>query len=201
MKPTCRTLIVTFAGVMSALLLGSQAYAGCGQYQPRVAPSSWQPGFAPAQLLKAGFFIGGREEEETTSTEPSIVGLWKEHWLFPDGTEFDANYSTWHSDGTELGVSGLRTPMSGDVCQGVWEKVGPRHYKVNHFGVSFDASGLNLVGLAIIRQDVTLNPKGNEIAGTFSVDQYDESGNILAHVQGTISGTRVTMSTGYQKVE
>lgn len=207
MKTTYRTLIAAFAGLMFALLLGSRANAACGIYQPQVSPSSWQPGIAPAQLLKAGFVIGGREDEETTSAEPSMVGLWKEHWIskgsegIPDGTEVDATYSEWHSDGTEMGVSGLRAPMTGDVCLGVWEKVGPRAYKLNHFGMSYDSSGLNLVGLAVIRQSIALNEKGDEISGSFTIDQYDESGNKLAHVQGNISGTRVTINTGFQKVE
>jgi hypothetical protein len=207
MKTTYRTLIVAFAGLMSALLLGFQANAECGVYQPRVAPSTWQPRIAPAQLLKAGFAMGGREDEETTSTEPTIVGLWKEHWIskgsegIPDGTEVDTSYSQWHSDGTEMQVSGLRPPMTGDVCLGVWEKAGPRAYKLNHFGVSYDSSGLNLVGVAVIRQSMTVSEKGDEISGSFTIDQYDESGNKLTHVQGTISGTRVTMNTGFQKVE
>jgi hypothetical protein len=207
MKTNYRMLMVVFAGLMSALLLGFQANAECGMYKPRVAPSSWQPGIASGHLLQAGFAIAGREDAETNSAEPSMVGLWKEHWYskgsegIPDGAEVDTAYSQWHGDGTEMGVSGLRTPMSGDVCMGVWAKVGPRAYKLNHFGVSYDSTGLNLVGLAIIRQNLTLNSKGDEISGTFSIDQYDESGNLLGHVQGNVSGTRVTINTGFQKVE
>jgi hypothetical protein len=207
MKTTYRTLIVASAGLMSALLLGFQANAECGRYQPRVAPSSWQQEIAPGQLLKAAYAIGGREDAETRSAEPTMVGLWKEHWIskgsegIPDGTEVDTQYSQWHADGTEMGVSGLRPPMTGDVCVGVWEKVGPRTYKLNHIGISYDSTGLNLVGEAIIRQHLTLSEKGNGISGTFTIDQYDESGNLLAHVQGTLYGTRITVNTGFDKVE
>lgn len=91
--------------------------------------------------------------------------------------------------------------MTGDVCVGVWEKVGPRSYKLNHIGISYDSTGLNLVGEAIIRQNLTLSEKGNGISGTFTIDQYDESGNKLAHVQGTLYGTRITVNTGFDKVE
>jgi hypothetical protein len=197
-------LIFAFAGLVSALLLGFNANAECGHYNPRVSPSSWQPQMAQPRLLKAGFAIG---EENSNATEPTIVGLWKEHWIskgsegIPNGTEVDAGYSQWHSDGTEVNVSGQRPPMTGDVCLGVWEKVGPRQYKLNHFGIGYDNSGLNLVGLTVIRQNLTLNAKGNEISGTFTIDPYDESGNHLAHIQGTIAGTRVTINTGWQKVE
>jgi len=37
--------------------------------------------------------------------------------------------------------------------------------------------------------------------GKFSIDQWDESGNLLAHIQGKVIGTRVTMDAGFQKVE
>jgi hypothetical protein len=37
--------------------------------------------------------------------------------------------------------------------------------------------------------------------GKFTIDQYDEAGNLLAHVQGNVIGTRVTMETGFQEVE
>ena len=37
--------------------------------------------------------------------------------------------------------------------------------------------------------------------GEFTVVQWDESGNLLAHVQGNVTGTRVTMETGFQSVE
>lgn len=206
MKTTYRTLIVAFAGLASALLLGFNANAECGLYRPHVSPSSWQPQAAPGYFLKTAFVTGGQDSADTT-TQPTIVGLWKEHWIskgsegIPDGTEVDAGYSQWHSDGTEVNVSGMRAPMTGDVCLGVWEKIGPCSYKLNHIGMSYDSTGLNLVGPAVIRQNLTLNDKGDEVSGTFTIDQYDESGNKLAHVQGTIKGTRFTINTGFQKIE
>lgn len=202
MRKISRTSILAFTGLVSALLLGLNANAECGFVRPSALSSNtFQLRMTQPSLLTAAFDADGRD------SQPTMVGLWKEHWIsegsegIPDGTEVDTAYSQWHSDGTEMGVSGLRPPITGDVCLGVWEKVGPRSYKLNHFGVSYDSSGLNLVGLAIIRQNLTLNSKGDEISGTFTIDQYDESGNVLAHVQGTVSGTRVTINTGFQKVE
>jgi hypothetical protein len=66
-----------------------------------------------------------------------MVGMW--HVLFiaqgnegaglpPDGVPVDNALSTWHSDGTEATVSSC-APATGDVCLGVWQKVGRRHYK------------------------------------------------------------------------
>lgn len=39
------------------------------------------------------------------------------------------------------------------------------------------------------------------MSGKFTIDQYDETGNLLAHVQGRVYGTRVAINTGFQKVE
>jgi hypothetical protein len=72
---------------------------------------------------------------------------------------------------------------------------------MNHFGVSYDPTGQNLVGPARIRQWLTTGPKGNATSGKFSIDQWDEEGNLLAHLEGKIIGTRVTMETGFEKVE
>jgi hypothetical protein len=72
---------------------------------------------------------------------------------------------------------------------------------MNHFGISWDDTGKTLVGPARIQQWLTLDAKGMTTSGKFTIDQYDESGNLLQHVQGKIMGTRVTMETGFEPVE
>ena len=83
----------------------------------------------------------------------------------PNGTEVDAGYAQWHSDGTEIDVSGLRAPLTGDVCLGEWIKTGARTYQLNHFGISYDATGVNLVGPARIQQWLTMDPEGMQPRG------------------------------------
>jgi hypothetical protein len=193
--------------VLSALALATMfaptAHAGCGLYTS-VHPASWQPQIASPRLVLAALSI---DEETATPHEPTMVGTWKEKWIIegtegiPDGTEFDASYTQWHSDGTEINVSGLRAPLTGDVCLGEWIRTGARTYQMNHFGVSWDSTGAKLVGPARIQQWLTLSPSGNSTTGKFTVVQWDESGNVLAQVQGNVTGTRVTMQTGFQKVE
>ena len=193
-------IVPVLSALALAAMLGPYAHAGCGQYTPVPHRTSWQPQVGSPQLLLAALAI---DDERG----PSMVGTWKEKWIsqgspgIPDGTELDAVYAQWHSDGTEINVSGLRAPLTGDVCLGVWIKTGARTYQMNHFGVSYDASGLNLVGPARIQQWLTLDPKGDTTSGKFTTDQYDEAGNLLAHVQGNVIGTRVTMDTGFQSVE
>ena len=180
------------------------AHAGCGLYGPVPHHTSWQPQIALPRFVRAALII---DDEATNTHEPSMVGTWKEHWIsegsdgIPNGTEVDAGYAQWHSDGTEINVSGMRAPMTGDVCLGEWIKTGARTYQMNHFGISYDSTGQNLVGPARIQQWLTIDPKGNSTSGKFTIDQWDEAGNLLGHVQGNVIGTRVTMETGFQSVE
>jgi hypothetical protein len=197
-------IVSVLCALVLAITVAPYAHAGCGLYSPVRHAASWQPGIAMPRLVSAAFIIDRDGDERS---EPSMVGTWKEHWIsegssgIPDGTEVDASYAQWHSDGTEINVSGLRAPLTGDVCLGEWIKTGARTYQMNHFGVSYDSTGQNLVGPARIQQWLTIDSKGNSTSGKFTIDQYDEAGNLLAHVQGKVIGTRVTMETGFQPVE
>jgi hypothetical protein len=51
----------------------------------------------------------------------------------------DFGTQAWHADGTELMLSAARNPAAGDVCQGVWRKVGTRTYTLNHIAMGWDA--------------------------------------------------------------
>jgi hypothetical protein len=196
-------IVPALSALALATMFAPYAHAGCGLYSPAPHPASWQPLIASPRLVLAAL----TNDEAATPSEPSMVGTWKEKWIsegsegIKDGTEVDAGYAQWHSDGTEINISGLRAPLTGDVCLGEWIKTGARTYQMNHFGIAYDPTGVNLVGPARIQQWLTLDPKGNSTSGKFTIDQYDESGNLLAHLQGNITGTRVTMETGFQKVE
>jgi hypothetical protein len=171
--------------VLSVLALATivtpYAHAGCGLYTPVQKDGNYQPQIAVPEPEQADAAIDG---DDAGKYQPSIVGMWKEHLIsegskgIPDGTEVDASYAQWHNDGTEMQVSGMRAPLTGDVCVGVYIKTGVRTYQLNHFGVSFDPTGQNLVGPARIQEWVTINAKGN-----------------------ATWGSRVTMETGFQKVE
>ena len=198
-------IVPVLSALVLATMLGPYAHAGCGLYSPVPHAASWQPQIASPQLVLAAL---ASDDDAATRPGPSIVGTWKEKWIsegtdgIPDGTEVDAVYAQWHSDGTEINVSGLRAPPTGDVCLGEWIKTGALTYQLNHFGISYDSTGVNLIGPARIQQWLTLDPKGNSTSGKFTIDQYDEAGNALGpHVQGNVIGTRVTMETGFQSVE
>jgi len=195
-------VVPALSALALAAMVAPAAHAGCGLYSPVPHAASWQPQIAAPRLVLAAL-----DDEAAAPHGPSIVGTWKEHWIsegstgIPDGTEVDAGYASWHSDGTEINVSGLRAPLTGDVCLGVWIKTGARTYQLNHFGISYDPTGAVLVGPARIQQWLILDPKGDATSGKFTIDQYDEAGNLLAHVQGKVIGTRVTIDTGFESVE
>jgi hypothetical protein len=105
----------------------------------------------------------------------------------------DKGFSQWHNDRTEI-LNSSRPPVTQSFCLGVWKKVSPGHYKLNHFPISWDQSS-NLVGLANLREKVTLSPDGRTFTRTFTIDQYDQSGNLLIHIIGVVSATRITVDT------
>jgi hypothetical protein len=203
MKSRNMRILPAFCALALATMVVPYAHAGCGQYRPASFSVGSQYALVSPYLLHASF----AEEEDGAAATNTIVGTWKEHWIsegsegIPDGTEVDAGYAQWHSDHTEENLSGLRSPLTGNVCYGEWEKTGHHSYRMNHFGISYDPTGEKLVGPAHIQQWLTLEDNGQKTSGKFTIDQYDEAGNVLAHVQGKIVGTRVTIDTGYEKVE
>ena len=128
-----------------------------------------------------------------------IVGLWDVKFVsvgtpgIPDGTVIDQAYVTWHSDGTEIMNSG-RPAISSNFCMGVWKQIGQRGFKLNHFAKSWDMdTGKTFVGPANIKEDVVLNKFGDGYRGTFTINQFDTNGNVLAHITGTVTGERITV--------
>lgn len=203
MKPSYRTLAVTFGALALALLFVPNSEAQCGGLpQPKATPDYGHPQPRQAHLLQAGFVTISDFQGDTGG----IVGFWHVKFVsegskgIPDGTEVDAGYSQWHSDGTEIMNSGGRSPITGSFCLGVWKSLGGNKYLLNHFGAAWDPTGSTLIGPANIRENVTLDPTGDNFAGTFTINQYDEAGNRLAHLKGNITGTRINVNTKEESI-
>ena len=128
----------------------------------------------------------------------AIVGLWKFSFIsegnpgIPDGTVLDTGYVAWHSDGTEITNSGTRAPVTGNFCMGAWKQVKHSTFKLNHFGLSWDPTGTTFIGPANLRSEVVVSRDRKSYSGTFTVDQYDTNGNLIAHVGGTVTAQRIT---------
>lgn len=190
----------------SALALGvtTAAHAGCAYQMKPDAPSA---------AAKPYFAVYNPDEDGTpmlwrVSAVPagaSIVGLWKFEMLAkgnekgpPDGTLLDFGTQAWHSDGTELMNSGIRNPADGDFCQGVWKKVGPSTYALNHMALAW-MSG-SYLGPVIIHMTVKVAPDGNSFEGDLTEtvyaaspdpgQEFDTSTQVVK-LTGTITGTRI----------
>lgn len=182
------TLVVVLLG----MVLASKASAGCGSFSgPKagaIQPQSWH---GPAQFSPVSFVRVADDE----GSNDGIVGFWNVKFVSePDGTVIDHGFAQWHRDGTEI-MNSARPPASSNFCLGVWRKTGAFRYTLNHFGLSSDPSTDTLIGPAQIREDVVLGPNADTYAGTFTIDQYSVSGQLLAHIEGKVTATRITVNT------
>jgi hypothetical protein len=194
-----KTSFKMFRGGLSFVLMGAfltaMAAAQCGTPTAKLHKQAWRVGDPTALLTQAA------------DPGEAIVGMW--HVMFtaegnsggpPDGTPIDNALIVWHSDGTEI-MTSMRPPQDGDICMGVWKKVGPGQYRVNHiawFGndTTNAPSGIgNPVGPSRIIEKVTVSADGSCLRGTFSLRATDTAGNTTALILGTITGTRVTVET------
>jgi hypothetical protein len=66
---------------------------------------------------------------------------------------------------------------------GTWKKTHHLHYVLNHFGISWDTSS-KFIGLANVREEITLSRDGSSFTGTFTIDQYDPSKSNPVHNTG-----------------
>ena len=185
-------------GTLGIVLLGlasnSSASAQC-------AIPGWNKTGGISPKVWAGTLSSGKVALASKNEGPGgrIVGFWKVKFVsegtpgIPDGAVIDNGFAQWHADGTEI-MNSSRVPATGNFCLGVFEMSGPGSYNLNHFGLSFDPAG-NFIGPARIREHVTLNQTADEYTGTFTIDQYDATGNLLVHITGNVTGKRITVET------
>jgi hypothetical protein len=199
------------------MLLAPSSGAQCmGAPLPQAVPqNNNQQTTGHARLIRADY---RPDEPNFLNQRPMIVGMWHVKLVaksvsgapVPVGAEIDAGFQQWHSDGTEMLNSG-RPAANSNFCMGVWEQVGPRTFKLNHFAISYtqgpapDAQSgptNTLVGPTSIVEEVTVSPNGNTYTGTFTITDYKEietsHGNSLSWqdtISGTITGTRIDVNT------
>ncbi len=202
MRPTFR---IAFTGALAIVLLGmvsvSTATAQCALFgwhkTGAMQLQGWQ---GTSRLTPASLSLAAGQ----TAADDRIVGFWKVKFVsegtpgIPDGTVIDNAFVQWHGDGTEI-MNSSRPPATGNFCLGVWRKSGPSSYDLNHFGLSSDPGG-TLIGPAQIREQFTLDRSGDRYEGTFTIDQYDLSGNPGPHLAGRITATRITVETSVADV-
>ena len=118
----------------------------------------------------------------------TIVGLWQVSYTTSDNQPFQDSFDMWHTDGTELEIANV-DPIIGNSCIGVWKQAGSEVH-LHHVGWGFDTSG-NLIGPFTVDDVLALSNHGNSYSGSFDFKQFDNNGELLQEVTGTIAASRI----------
>jgi hypothetical protein len=176
-----KSLFIGLTTLASLVALAPAAWAGCGENFVK-QPATWQ---APAISGENPLLI------RVDASDAAIVGMWSVTFT-AGGNVIDFGYAQWHSDGTEFLNSGGRAPATQNYCLGVWARTGPSSFKLNHFALSYDPTGV-LNGKVNIKEEVVVDQRGMNFSGPFTIDVYDpHTGALLQHVGGTVTGQRIT---------
>ncbi len=191
-SPGIRILLVT-AALSSVWVTG--AAAACGSSVQRLPASVSSALQLPP--LQGPALDGIAAEESERGEGPSMTGLWKTVFV-AGGAVVNLGFNTWHSDGTEWALDGGFPPAAGNVCPGVWERIGHRSYRTVHPAFNYDASNTHVASIFIERLNVTISRDGNSYQGDFTWDSYDFQGNLLpGSVVGRITGTRIQVGSAF----
>jgi len=146
---------------------------------------------------------------EVTLTSEATPGI-------PDGTVVDHGYSVWHADGSEILNSG-RPAGDTNFCLGTWAQTGTHTYTLNHYTLSWFQSvsatpdkgapplpdgalyfvNNEFAGPGNISESVTLATDHQSFSGSFTITQFDTSGNVVPGfpIKGNVSATRLTVNS------
>jgi len=163
-------------------LFAPNANADCGYS----AHPQWATAASPARTQNGV----QKEQDDASSGQATLVGLWHIK-ISAGGQVIIQGIEAFHGDGTET-LNDTDAPSSGNVCLGVWTQSGARTYKLKHPFWRWDAAG-NLIGSAVIRQEVTVDKGSQTFSGTAKVDFLDLSGNVLFQLQQDVTGERITV--------
>jgi hypothetical protein len=186
--------MVTLVAAAAWMAPAGEAAAACVSRDagPRVSVS------APKEFVQTGKLAAGPGAAVNGSIEShgSIVGFWSVTFLLGSGPDvYDQGFQQWHSDNTELMVDNAVPPSFGNVCVGVWKRVGARTYRLKHMTFNWDDQGLP-AGTFVLRMAVTLDRRGNVYEGTYVADSFDLSGALIPelHAEGNVTGQRITVN-------
>lgn len=198
---------------------GAQCLSAAG-IKAMAKPAAWTATNNGARLLRTG------GQANLLDALAPIVGMWHVHLTVastsgipsppPAGAEIDAGFQQWHSDGTEM-LNSARPAANTNFCMGVWEQVGPRTFRLNHFAISYTQgppadpqSGPtnHMTGPTSIVEQVTVSPDGKTYSGTFTITDYAETDtpgqpstiSWLDTLTGTLTGTRIDVGTAVSPI-
>lgn len=188
-------MLLVVLGAMSSQI----AVAQCGSVAKKTSfqtrAFAYRGGFSLASYARPGSQTSSEADEDDRSgqgLEP-LVGLWKVSMVDESHNYSDKSYIAFHSDFTEFQNS-ERTPSTGAVCQGVWEKTGRSTYRVNHYALGY-ADNVNLTNVIRIRESIRVDRSRKTFSGEFIEDIYDTAHHFIVEFKGPMTGTRVTIDS------
>jgi hypothetical protein len=187
MKKSYLQATAGYAAIVFAVLFVNTANAKCSLKVGELKQVT--PALMSLVLKPQAHQIPGPDATRQATTTASIAGLWYARFL-AGGQLVDDGFDVWNSDGTEI-LNDSPAPSSGAVCVGVWTKTSALTYTLKHPSWIFDDAGVNLIGVVIIREYITLDPAGNSYSGDAVLDVYDLAGNLLGQEFAEITGERI----------
>lgn len=186
--PKSIQLAVALAGLSTLFAAGAKADCGIlGNHSNRA--SRLGVSSAQMQALKARV-TSHRDAPQDAQANPSITGLWLITFT-ADGQLFDEGFDAWHADGLEI-LNDTPPPATGNICIGTWVQTDSRSFQLTHPSWTFDDNG-NLNGIAVLAEQITLDPSGASFSGTFTGDLFDLNNNNIGHIDGQVSADRITV--------
>ena len=185
------------AGLLSFAAAG-QVNAGCFDRLMQEAPPLIRssPDLVVPMVYRPGAFGMSLTPVHDTDEDASIVGLWEFKLA---GFLQDFGTQAFHTGGTETMFSAGVDPATGDVCQGIWRKVGRSMYTLNHIAMGWTAPGAQYGVRLHFHMLIKVAPSGDSFSGTYKVslfsatpqNPFDESVGPFASGTGTLGAKRV----------
>jgi hypothetical protein len=204
---TRRVLSVVF--LSAAVLAASAIEARASCFAPGASKLSALTGAAKLARPGAAPALAAAAQGASSNDGGAIVGLWQVLMTAFPGTNnefiFDFGFQQFHTDGTELMISGGVPPSYGNVCIGVWERGARGEIRLRH--VVWNFSGNEVLGdlpSGYFLLEVTLRPdsQGTAYAGTWKAASYDLGAGPLgsggppqpnSEFEGTLQAARVSV--------
>ena len=159
-----------------------------------------RPGTAPALAAAA---------QDANSNGGPIVGQWQVVMTAFPGTSnefvFDFGFQQFHSDGTELMISGGVPPTIGNVCIGAWEREAGGVIRLRH--MTWNWAGNEVLGDAptgyfLLEVALRTNAQGTAYAGRWRAASFDLGAGPLgsggppqsnSEFEGTLQAVRISV--------
>lgn len=176
------------SAILFAALCAGSAHANCLASKATLAKFAHR---TPAAMMAKAAQPAAPKAEDATfpEVEPSIAGYWYIRFTV-EGQLVDDGFDVWHNDGSET-LNDTTPPAAGAVCLGIWTRTDHLTFTLKHPSWLYDDTNTNLVGIAMIQEQVKIDPSGNTFSGTCTVDVYDLSGNLLDQEVSDVSATRI----------